>query len=89
MALSFDNVYEVFVFILLCSVYVCSILWLYGDAVSRKVPRQGVAFVLLFLLVGSVMLLRGMFWLLLIWLGGYGVWFCIRPAQPVDADDAS
>lgn len=35
MELELDNVYQVFIFIILCSAYVCSILWLYGDMATR------------------------------------------------------
>ena len=35
MELELNSVTDVFIFIILCSIYVCTILWIYGDMATR------------------------------------------------------
>ena len=79
MAVSFTNLYEVFLFILFCSVYVCSILWIYGDGATRNMGHKGMILPLLFITVGALALIKGWFYLLLVWPVAYGIWFKMRP----------
>lgn len=89
MSFSFNNATEVFIFIIFCSVYVCSILWIYGDAATRDMGLKGLILPLIFILVivliflgGLVEYLTGMnpgYWPLLIWPVGYIGWFILRP----------
>lgn len=45
MELELNSVTEVFIFIILCSIYVCSILWIYGDMATRGLSGFRGAFV--------------------------------------------
>ena len=36
--LNLENIFDVFIFVMLSAGYVCSILWLYGDMVMRGLP---------------------------------------------------
>ena len=67
MSLSLDNSLSVFIFIILCSIYVCSILWVYGDAATRGMSG----------LKGS---LTAALIAIVIWPLGFIVWFCKRPS---------
>ncbi len=89
MSFSFNNSVEVFVFIMFCSVYVCSILWIYGDAATRDMGLKGLILPMIFVLVivliflgGLVKYLTGLelgYWPLVIWPIGYAAWFFLRP----------
>lgn len=72
---------DVFVFIIFCSFYVCSILWIYGDAACRNVGWKGYILPLLFVTVGTLALVKGFYLILLIWPPGYVIWFFKRPKQ--------
>jgi hypothetical protein len=78
--ISFSNSTEVFVFIILCSVYVCSILWIYGDAATRDMGIKGAILPLIFVIAAALALTKGFFWALLAWPIGYVAWFVLRPA---------
>ena len=60
MSISFGNSTEVFIFIILCSVYVCSILWIYGDAATRDMGIKGTILPLIFVIAAALALTKGM-----------------------------
>jgi len=76
---TFSNSTEVFIFIILCSVYVCSILWIYGDAATRDMGAKGAILPLIFVIAAALALTKGMTWVLLVWPIGYIAWFILRP----------
>lgn len=66
MSFSLDNSLNVFIFINICSIYVCSILWVYGDAATRGMAGlQGA-------LTGALIAIA-------IWPLSFIVWFSKRP----------
>lgn len=70
MSFSLVNSLDVFMFIIFCSIYVCSILWVYGDAATRGMAGlQGV-------LTGALIAIT-------IWPLGFIVWFSKRPPLTV------
>ena len=81
MSISFSNATEVFIFIILCSVYVCSILWIYGDSATRDMGLKGTILPIIFLVAAVLTLTKGYFLALLVWPIGYAAWFFIRPAK--------
>jgi len=72
---------DVFIFIVFCSFYVCSILWVYGDAATRNAGWKGQMLPLLFVIAGTLALVKGVYLTLLIWPPGYAIWFVKRPEQ--------
>ena len=58
MAVSFSNATGVFLFIILCSIYVCSILWIYGDGATRDMGLKGLILPFIFVLVGALFLIK-------------------------------
>lgn len=58
MTVSFTNTTGVFLFIIFCSVYVCSILWIYGDAATRDMGHKGLILPFLFIAIGTLALIR-------------------------------
>ena len=87
MNLTFDSIFVLTVFIFVSAIYVCSLLWLYGDATARQAQRLGVIFVMVFLLLGALVLTQGWLPLTVLWLLGYGLWFVMRPAVVANATD--
>ena len=81
MSFSFDNAIQVFFFILTCSVYVCSILWIYGDAATRDMGIKGVILPLIFVIAAALALTKGMMWALLAWPVGFVAWLIWRPSE--------
>ncbi len=81
MSFSFSNATEVFIFIILCSVYVCSILWIYGDAATRDMGIKGGILPLFFVIAAALALTKGMMWALIVWPIGYAAWFYLRPGK--------
>ena len=79
MSFSFSNATEVFIFIILCSVYVCSILWIYGDSATRDMGIKGIILPLILVIAAALALTKGITWTLLAWPIGYIAWFFIRP----------
>ena len=79
MSISFSNSTEVFIFIILCSVYVCSILWLYGVAATRDMGLKGTILPLIFVIAAALALTKGMMMALIAWPVGYIGWFALRP----------
>ena len=79
MSISFGNSTEVFIFIILCSVYVCSILWIYGDAATRDMGIKGTILPLIFVIAAALALTKGMMLALIAWPVGYIGWFALRP----------
>lgn len=81
MSFSFSNSTEVFIFIILCSVYVCSILWIYGDAATRDMGLKGTILPLIFVIAAALALTKGMLLALIAWPIGYVAWFVLRPTK--------
>ncbi len=81
MSLSFNNATEVFIFIILCSIYVCSILWIYGDSATRDMGIKGAILPLIFVIAAALTLTQNMSWTLIVWPIGYALWFFLRPAK--------
>ena len=79
MSFTFSNATEVFIFIISCSVYVCSILWIYGDAATRDMGIKGGILPLVFVIAAALALTKGILWALLAWPIGYVAWFILRP----------
>ena len=79
MSISFSNSTEVFIFIILCSVYVCSILWIYGDAATRDMGIKGTILPLIFVIAAALALTKGIIIALIAWPVGYIGWFALRP----------
>lgn len=81
MAVSFVNATGVFLFIIFCSVYVCSILWIYGDGATRDMGHKGLILPFLFIAIGALALIEGIFMALVAWPVGYIAWFAMRPKK--------
>ncbi len=81
MSLSLTSSLDVLMFIIFCSVYVCSTLWVYGDAATRNAGWKGLILPLLFIVAGTLALIKGEYMALIIWPLGYVVWFLKRPAE--------
>ncbi len=82
MSLSLYSATDVFIFIIFCSIYVCSILWIYGDAATRGAGLKGTALPLLFIVAGTIALIFGYNLVLIVWPIGYVLWFFVRPKTP-------
>mgnify|MGYP000297470215 CR=1 FL=1 len=91
MSITFSNATEVFIFIMFCSVYVCSTLWIYGDAATRDMGLKGLALPFVFIFAAVLALLDSFiyeltglqlgYWPLCVWPVGYIAWFILRPSQ--------
>lgn len=81
MSLSLTSSMDVLIFIIFCSVYVCSTLWIYGDAATRNAGWKGTILPLLFVIAGTLALIKGEYLALIIWPLGYVAWFVLRPAE--------
>ena len=79
MSLNFSNAIEIFIFIIFCSIYVCSILWIYGDAATRDMGLQGAILPLIFTLAAATALIENIAWPLALWPLGFIAWFIFRP----------
>ncbi len=79
MSLSLHSATDVFIFIIFCSIYVCSILWIYGDAATRGAGLKGTVLPLLFIIAGTIALILGYNIVLIVWPVGYVLWFFVRP----------
>ena len=79
MSISFTNATEVFIFILLCSTYVCSCLWVYGDATTRDLGHKGAMLPLIFIIAAALFLTMNLSWPLIVWPIGFIAWFMLRP----------
>lgn len=79
MNISLNSSLDVFLFIIFCSVYVCSILWIYGDAATRGAGWKGLLLPLLFIVAGTLALILGISAGLAIWPLAYIGWFIWRP----------
>ncbi len=77
--MSFSNATEVFIFIILCSIYVCSILWIYGDAATRDLGLKATILPFIFVVIAALILTQNWIWLLPIWPIAYVCWFIMRP----------
>jgi len=78
---------DVFIFIIFCSIYVCSVLWIFVDVATRGGGMKGMIFPMLFVLAGTLALIKGVYLALLIWPVGYVVWFFIRPKTEIELTD--
>ncbi len=78
---------DVFIFIIFCSIYVCSILWIFGDITTRGSGTKAMIFPLLFVVAGTLALIKGVYLALIIWPVGYVVWFIIRPKTEIELTD--
>ncbi len=78
---------DVFIFIIFCSIYVCSILWIFGDFATRGGGTKGMIFQMLFVIAGTLALIKGVYLALIIWPVGYVVWFFIRPKTEIELTD--
>ena len=87
MSLSLTNATHVFIFIIFSSIYVCSILWIYGDAATRGAGSKGMILPLLFIAAGTLALLMGYNLALLVWPAGYIAWFFLRPRETIVLTD--
>ncbi len=74
---------DVFLFIIFCSIYVCSTLWIYGDVAARG-GGKGMIFPLLFVIAGALALVKGYYLALLIWPIGFVIWLVIRPREEIE-----
>jgi len=83
-SITLSSATDVFIFIIFCSCYVCSILWIFGDAATRAAGIKGMIFPLLFVIAGTLALIKGYYVALIIWPIGYITWFFIRPASEVE-----
>jgi len=81
MSLSLTSSLDVFLFIIFCSFYVCSVLWIYGDAATRNAGWKGLILPLLFVIAGTLALIKGEYMALVIWPLGYIIWFIRRPGE--------
>ena len=79
MSISYTNSTDVFIFIIFCSVYVCSILWIYGDAATRDMGIKGAILPLIFVIAAALALTKGLIMALIVWPIGYIAWFILRP----------
>ncbi len=81
MSLSLTSSLDVFIFIIFCSIYVCSVLWIYGDAATRNAGWKGLILPVLFVVAGTLALIEGQYQALIVWPLGYVIWFIKRPAE--------
>jgi len=81
MSLSLTSSLDVFIFIIFCSIYVCSVLWIYGDAATRNAGWKGLILPMIFVLAGTIALIEGHNLALVVWPLGYVVWFIMRPKE--------
>jgi len=87
MSIPLSSATDVFIFIIFCSIYVCSILWIFGDIATRGAGTKVTIFPLLFIIAGTLALIKGVYWALIIWPVGYVIWFVIRPKQELELVD--
>lgn len=86
MEIPLNSATDVFIFIIFCSIYVCSTLWIYGDVATRGGGMKGMSFPLVFVIVGALALIKSeeYYQALIIWPVGYVVWFIIRPKNEIE-----
>ena len=84
MDIPLNSATDVFIFIIFCSIYVCSTLWLYGDVATRGGGPKGMSIPLLFVIAGALALVKGIYLALLVWPVGYVAWFFIRPKNEIE-----
>ena len=85
-ALSLNTPFQVFVFIIVCSAFVCSILWIYGDAATRGLAgwrgsMLPVALIAVGLSASSMYLM-----ILALWPVIFAAWLFLRPAVVNNGD---
>jgi len=86
-SLSLTSATQVFIFIIFSSIYVCSILWIYGDAATRGTGWKGAILPLVFIAAGILALIMGYYLALLIWPIGYIAWFFLRSKETIMLTD--
>jgi hypothetical protein len=86
MELALNSVFDVFVFIILCSGFVCSILWLYGDLATRGLAGLRGGFIVLALAIPGLIAIPvlvespGLI-AVLMWPLGFLIWLNERPEE--------
>jgi hypothetical protein len=84
--LALNSVTDVFIFIILCSGYVCSILWLYGDLATRGLAGLGGAVIAILIAIPGLIAIPvlvespGLIAVLL-WPIGFLIWLNERPPE--------
>ena len=81
MTISLSSSMDVLMFIIFCSLYVCSTLWIYGDAATRGAGWKGLLLPAIFITAGTLALVKGIYLVLLVWPVAYVAWFFFRPAE--------
>lgn len=86
MELELNSVFDVFVFIILCSGYVCSILWLYGDLATRGLAGIGGAIIAILIAIPGpiaipVLVKSPGLIAVLLWPITFLIWLNERPAE--------
>lgn len=85
-ALSLNSPIHVFIFIIVCSVFVCSILWIYGDAATRGLAGwKGSMLPVLLIAIGLSASSLNLA-ILLLWPIAFVAWFFLRPATVRNGD---
>ncbi|MCG8324853.1 MAG: hypothetical protein MI673_04995 [Thiotrichales bacterium] len=84
MGIPLSSATDVFIFIIFCSIYVCSTLWVFGDAATRGAGIKGMLFPLAFVIAGALALVLGMYPALIVWPIGYVLWFFVRPKDLIE-----
>jgi len=76
-----DSVADVFVFIVICSVYVCSILWIYGDAATRGLAGVKGSLLPIFLIIVGLVASSVSMLVFAFWPATFVAWFFRRPPR--------
>ena len=87
MTLSLTNATQVFVVIIFSSFYICSILWIFGDAATRGMGWKGSILPLVFIVAGTLAFIEGLYLALILWPLGFVGWFLLRPKETVELSD--
>ena len=87
MDIALSSATDVFIFIIFCSIYVCSILWIFGDVATRGAGIKGMIFPAIFVIIGALALVEGIYMALILWPVGYVIWFVIRPKEEIELTD--
>lgn len=87
MTLSLTNATQVFIVIIFSSFYICSTLWIYGDAATRGMGWKGSILPLVFIVAGTLAFIKGLYLALILWPVGYIAWFSLRPRETIELTD--
>jgi len=92
MELTLYSVADVFIFIILCSLYVCSILWIYGDMATRGLAGLKGAFIAGLIAVPGLLAIPELvaspgLIAVILWPIGVLIWISERPEEkPLNSD---